>query len=90
MKLIEGVRRQVATVQSLLAPIATEHDLTEIPVRGGLVFLNAEFGLFASPFAVDGVWVGWGKAIRKRPGDETEGALPTADIAKRRARELRA
>jgi hypothetical protein len=59
-------------------------------VRGALVFINAEFGLFTSPFVVDGVWVGWGKAIRKRLGEETTGRHPVDEIAKRLARELRA
>jgi hypothetical protein len=89
-KLIEGVKKQVETVRSLIVPISTEHGLAELPVRGALVFINAEFGLFASPFAVDGVWVGWGKAIRKRLAAETDGALTAADIAKHLARELRA
>jgi hypothetical protein len=52
--------------------------------------VNAEFGLFSSPFSVDGVWVGWGKAIRKRLLDETAGPLPVDVVAKRLARELRA
>jgi hypothetical protein len=90
MKLVEGVKNQVETVRSILVPIASEHGLPQVPVRGGLVFINAEFGLFASPFAVDDVWVGWGKAIRKRLADEAEGSLPVDDIAKRLARELRA
>jgi hypothetical protein len=89
-KLIEGVKRQVAAVRSLLAPLAGELGLAEpLPVRGALVFVNAEFGLFASPFAVDDVWVGWGKPIRKRLGEQTAGSLPVDVVAKRLARELR-
>jgi hypothetical protein len=90
-KLIEGVKRQVAAVRSLLAPLAGELGMAHAPpVRGALVFINAEFGLFASPFAVDDVWVGWGKPIRKRLGEQTTGSLPVAIVAKRLARELRA
>jgi hypothetical protein len=90
-KLVEGVLRQVETVRSVLAPLAAELDRGEpFDVRGGLVFVNAEFGLFSSPFSVDGVWVGWGKAIRKRLLDETAGPLPVDVVAKRLARELRA
>jgi hypothetical protein len=90
-KLVEGVKRQVETVQSLLSTLASELGMAAPPeARGALVFINAEFGLFANPFAVDGVWVGWGKAIRKRLGDETAGELPGDVIAKRLARELRA
>jgi hypothetical protein len=90
-KLVEGVKGQVETVQSCLAPLAFELGMTELPViRGALVFINAEFGLFSSPFAVDGIWVGWGKAIRKRLGEQTDGRLSVDVIAKRLARELRA
>ena len=90
-KLVEGVQRQVATVQSLLAPLVSELGLARAPeVRGALVFINAEFGLFSSPFAVDDVWVGWGKAIRKRLGDEATGSVAVDVVAKRLARELRA
>jgi hypothetical protein len=66
-KLVEGVKRQVATVRSLAASLASEVGMTAPPdVRGALVFINAEFGLFTTPFTVDDVWVGWGKSIRKR------------------------
>ena len=90
-KLVEGVQRQVDTVRSVLTPFASELGVTGPPeVRGALVFINAEFGIFTSPFAVDGVWVGWGKAIRKRLGEEAAGPLPVDGVAKRLARELRA
>ncbi len=90
-KLIEGVKRQVEIVRSILSPLTTELGMTAPPeVRGALVFTNAEFGLFPSPFTVDGVWVGWGKAARKGLAAQTEGQLPVDRIAKRLARELRA
>jgi hypothetical protein len=89
-KLVEGVKKQVEAVRSILAPLAGEHGSDEFQVRGGLVFIGADFGLFASPFAVDGVWVGWGKAIRKRLSYEGEGPLAASEVAKRLAREVRA
>jgi hypothetical protein len=90
-KLVEGVKRQVETVRSLLSPLVVELGMKSPPeVRGGLVFINAEFGLFTSPFAVDGVWVGWGKAARRGLAAQAEGQLPIDPIAKRLARELRA
>jgi hypothetical protein len=90
-KLVEGVRRQVSVVEAVLAPLQHQLGLAELPaVRGGLVFVTAEFGLFSSPFGVGGVWVGWGKAIRKRLVEETGGPLPVDAIAKRLARQLRA
>lgn len=88
MRLIEGVKRQVDVVQSILSALATEHGTPAPMVRGGLVFIGAEFGLLPSPFAVDGVWIGWGTAIRKRLAGQTGGDLPVVDIAKRLAREL--
>jgi hypothetical protein len=90
-KLVEGVKRQVAIVHSLLSPLASELGIAVPPeVRGALVFIDAEFGLFTSPFVVDDVWVGWGKAIRKRLGEEATGRHPVDEVAKRLARELRA
>jgi len=90
-KLVEGVKRQVGIVRSVLSPLASDLGMA-VPseVRGALVFINAEFGLFTSPFLVDGVWVGWGKAVRKQLSGETMGHQPIDEIAKRLARELRA
>lgn len=88
-KLVDGAQRQVAVIESLLEPFAADRGLAAVPVRGALVFIGAEFGLFASPLHVDGVWVGWGKAIRKRLAEQTQGPLPAGDIAKLLARRLR-
>ena len=89
-KLIAGVLRQVEVVQQILMPYSHALGMTEIPVRGGLVFINAEFGLFASPLDLDDVWIGWGKAIRKRLAEQHPGQLPVGQIAKHLARSLRA
>lgn len=88
-KLVTGVQRQVDVVKSVLQPFTADAGF-EVPVRGALVFVNAEFSLFAKPFLVDGIWVGWGKAIRRRLREEADGALPVSSVAKRLARELRA
>lgn len=88
-KLVEGVQRQVAVIESLLEPLAAEGGLTAVPVRAALVFIGADFGLFPSPLKVGGVWVGWGKAIRKRLAEQTQGPMPVSDIAKLLARHLR-
>jgi hypothetical protein len=90
-KLVEGVTRQIGIVRSRLAPLVTELGLDgPPPVRGALVFVHTEFGLFARPFTIDDVWVGWGKAIRKQLTEHRGGPLPVATIAKYLARELRA
>lgn len=89
-KLVAGVARQVEAVSSVLAPWARDEGVAEVPVRGPLVFIGAEFGVFASPFSVDGVWVGWGKALRARLRSQTSDAVPAAAVAKVLARHLRA
>jgi hypothetical protein len=40
----------------------------ELETRVALCFVNAEWSLFAKPMLLDGVWVGWGKALRERLG----------------------
>jgi hypothetical protein len=89
-KLVEGVNGQIQIVEMTLAAFATEFEIPEIPVRGALVFIDAEFGLLQSPFMINRVWIGWGNAIRKRLAKEGGGAIPASDVAKRLARELSA
>ena len=89
-KLVEGVHRQVEVVRGLLDAYGEDHRLADIPVRGGLVFIDAEFGFFASPLSVDGIWVGWGKAIRLQLSRSTQGEVPVLAAAKHLARMLRA
>jgi hypothetical protein len=87
---VDCLPKHVQAIREALASFAAERGLPDVPVRGALVFVDAEFGLFPSPFMVDDVWVGWGKAIRKRLAEQTAGELPARDLAKRLARELRA
>ena len=35
----------------------------EVDVRAALCFVDAEWSLFAKPFRLEGVWVGWAKAL---------------------------
>jgi Nuclease-related domain len=90
MKLVDGVQRQVDAVRGVLTPFAVERGIPQPPVRAALVFVEGEFGLLPSPLTLDGVWIGWGRSIRKRLRQESTGRLPVADLAKRLARELRA
>jgi hypothetical protein len=60
--LVEGVRRQVDHVTSALG----DSSFADVPVRGALCFIGADWTWFAKPFVVDGVIVAWGKAIRER------------------------
>ncbi|MCE4026187.1 NERD domain-containing protein [Microbacterium sp. Au-Mic1] len=50
-KLVDGVRKQVALVADALD--------TGVPVAGVLCFLEADWGLFGSPFSVSEVLVTW-------------------------------
>jgi len=37
-----------------------------VQARAALCFVNAEWSLFAKPFALDAVWIGWPKALGER------------------------
>jgi hypothetical protein len=60
-KLVTAMAKQVAAVRKALGP-----DWADVPVRPVLCFVDAEWGLFAKPFEIDGVLVAWGKALRER------------------------
>lgn len=68
-KLVEAMAVQVEAVTAALGELAGQAQV--IPV---LCFVDGEWGLLAEPFTVDGVWVTWGKRLRKRltnPGSLT-------------------
>ncbi len=56
-KLLDGVIRQAQVVRELLDDDAR--------VSPALCFIDSEWSLFGRPFAVDGVWIGWPKALGK-------------------------
>lgn len=90
MTLVDGVRRQVEAVRDIMTRSVPELGIAEPPpVQGALVFVDAEFGLFSSPFEISDVWVGWSRALTKRLAEQTDGPLPSAALAKRLARSLR-
>lgn len=72
-KLVDGARKQVDLVRSALE----DADLEEIPVRGMLCFVDADWPLFGGDFTIDGVQVAWPKKALEnllKPGpmsDET-------------------
>jgi hypothetical protein len=53
--LVDGLDRHVIGVENLLA----QAGLTSVPVHAALCFVNAEWGWFAKPFSLSGVWVAW-------------------------------
>lgn len=62
-KLVTSMAKQTEAIRSALGePMITEF---EVEIRAALCFVNAEWGLFAKPMLLNGVWVGWGKALRE-------------------------
>lgn len=90
MKLVAGVQKQVEVLRLLLDDFSIDQRQPRVPVRGALVFVDAEFGWFADPLLIQDVWVGWGKAMRNRLVEENLGQVPAAAVAKYLARSLRA
>lgn len=74
--LVEGVKWQVGKVQDALPGL---------PVRGILCFVDAEWGLFSGPFAIDGVEVMWPKKLAGGIGSDTNGRVDVAVVAARLA-----
>lgn len=70
-KLVAGMAKQVDAIKHALGePVMQEFDVT---VKAALCFVDAEWSLFAKPFALDSVWIGWAKALGTRL--QTEGGL---------------
>lgn len=57
-KLVEGMKRQLGLVQTALA------DEPDVPVRGVLCFVDADWPLIGGSFTVDGVLVLWPKKLK--------------------------
>jgi hypothetical protein len=63
-KLVAGMAKQVEAIKMAIGePVMQEFDVT---VRAALCFVDAEWSLFAKPFALNGVWIGWAKALGTR------------------------
>lgn len=75
-KLVHGMAKQVDAIRAALGDaLAREFN---VEVRAALCFIGAEWSLFAKPFGVGGVWVGWPRALSDRlhePGDLIAGNL---------------
>ena len=70
-KLVAGMAKQVEAIKSAIGePVMQEFDVT---VKAALCFVDAEWSLFAKPFALNGVWIGWAKALGAHL--QAEGAL---------------
>jgi hypothetical protein len=63
-KLVGGMAKQLEAIREALGePLIQEFAV--LP-RAALCFVNAEWSLFAKPFALDEVWIGWPKALGER------------------------
>lgn len=62
-KLVTGMAKQVDAIRSALGEATEEFT---IDVQPALCFVDAEWSLFAKPFMIDGVWIGWAKALGER------------------------
>jgi Nuclease-related domain len=62
-KLVYSMAKQVDAMRTTLGqPLIEEFG---VEVRAGLCFVNAEWSLFAKPFALESVWIVWPKALGK-------------------------
>lgn len=71
-RLVESVRWQVEKVAEAMP---------EVPVRGVLCFIDAQWGMLADPFTVNDVLVTWPKNLAKRLRAEASGRLDTGAVA---------
>jgi hypothetical protein len=62
--LISAMEKQVDAIRAAMGqPLLEEFELR---VRPALCFVAADWSLFAKPFEIGGVWVGWGNALADR------------------------
>jgi hypothetical protein len=69
-KLVGAMTRQTNAITAALGGAVIEE--FGVKIRAAVCFLNAEWSLFAKPFVIDDVWVGWGKALGEKliaPGE---------------------
>ena len=72
--LVDGIDRQVAAVENVLR----KEGLDSIPVHAALCFVNSEWGWFAKPFSLSGVWVTWATKLTELVLDWN--AIPNTEI----------
>jgi hypothetical protein len=63
-KLVLGMAKQIDAIRAALSGSPAREQSVE--VRAALCFVDAEWSLFAKPFALGGVWIGWPKALTDR------------------------
>ncbi|WP_181813753.1 nuclease-related domain-containing protein [Gaiella occulta] len=60
-KLVGGMGKQTEAIRSALGEALVQE--FQVDVKAVLCFVDAEWSLFAKPFSLDGVWIGWAKAL---------------------------
>jgi Nuclease-related domain len=63
-KLVLGMAKQVDAIRAALSDSGTRE--LSVEVRAALCFVDAEWSLFARPFRLGGVWIGWPRALTDR------------------------
>lgn len=63
-KLASGMEKQVEAIRTALGDAIIQGIAVE--VMATLCFVDAEWPLFAKPFMLDDVWIGWAKALGER------------------------
>lgn len=58
-RLVRAMRRRTDAVTRTLAPIG----LSKVPIHRCLCFTNADWRFFSRPFSIEGVWIGWPRAL---------------------------
>ncbi len=72
--LIDNIDRQVVAVENVLA----KEGLDQVPVHAALCFVNSEWGWFAKPFSLNGVWVTWAEKLTDLVLDWN--AIPNSEV----------
>jgi Nuclease-related domain len=62
-KHIHGLKHQTSAIR---AALGDQPEYATVEVKGALCFVDSEWSFFARPFVLEGVWVGWPKALRDR------------------------
>jgi hypothetical protein len=71
--LVDGIDRQVIAVENVLI-----QQKLDVPVHAALCFVNSEWGWFAKPFSLSGVWVTWAQKLTELVMDWE--AIPSTQI----------
>ena len=81
-KLVHGMAKQVDAIRAALGESVVRE--LSVNVRAALCFVDAEWSLFAKPFGLAGVWIGWPKALSASLSAEGELAPEHLAILARR------